>query len=207
MSAIAPSRPLSHYFCERFLLPAVCMNHTFIVSEIISRSGIDINIRSNHGQSPLSLAAERGHKDIVTLLLSHPSIDVNGQDTDGQTALGWAVFNGHVETVSELLQNSHVRTDIADVDGMTPLSWAMAKRRAVILVLLLERLGIYPNQESLKTIQEICGSGAGANVAYALEDKWPQEYYPPQQSCAVCRGGRCTSFWGKCTTGSLQYLL
>ena len=89
---------------------------------------------------------------MVILLSSHPSIDVNTQDTDGHTALSWAVFKGHIEVVAVLLQNPDVRTDIADMDGMTPLSWAIAKRRDVILVLLFERLGIYPIPESFNKL-------------------------------------------------------
>jgi ankyrin repeat protein len=146
MTTTDPSRPLSRYFCESFLLRAVCQNHVFVVAEILKRSDININIRSNHGQTALSLAAERGHIDIVTLLLRKPSIDVNARDADGQTALGWAVFNEHIEIVSTLLQNPDVRTDIADIDGMTPLSWAIAKGSAFILVLLFERLGIPPTK-------------------------------------------------------------
>ena len=93
------SRPLSHYFCQRFLPPAVCQNHIFVVTEILKRSDIEINIRANRGQTALSLAAERGHADIVTLLLQSHSIDINAQDIDGRTALGWAVFNDHIEIV------------------------------------------------------------------------------------------------------------
>jgi ankyrin repeat protein len=142
------SRPLSRVFCDRFLLSAVNLHQTFIVSEIVARGDIDIdiNVRSNYGQTALSIAAERGYIDIVTLLLSHPSIDVNAQDLDRQTALGWAIYNGRDQVVALLLQDPSVRTDMMDIDGMTPWTWAIEKRRRIILVLLFKRLGIDPDQ-------------------------------------------------------------
>jgi ankyrin repeat protein len=77
------SRLLTRSFCNRFLLSAVSLHQTFIVAEILNRGEVDIDIRSNYGQTALSLAAERGYTDIVTLLLSHPAVDVNAQDSDG----------------------------------------------------------------------------------------------------------------------------
>ena len=141
-TALDPSKPLSRSFCQRFFLSAVRRNHTFVVAEILRRGDIDVNFRSKHGQTALSLAAERGYVDIISLLLWHHSVDVNAQDTDGQTALGWAVFKGHIKAVSTLLENTDVRIDTADVDGMTPVCWAVAKKRDYIVGLLFERLGI-----------------------------------------------------------------
>lgn len=79
------NRPLSKDSCERIFLLAARMGHTFVLAEILSRSNININIRSKYGQTALSLAAERGYAEIVTLLLAREDIDVNAQDSDEQT--------------------------------------------------------------------------------------------------------------------------
>ena len=200
MTPIDMPKLLSQSFCQRFLLPAVCQNHTFVVAEILKRSNIDTNIRSNHGQTALSLAAERGYVDIVTLLLQNPSTDVNAQDSDGQTALGWAVFNEHVEIVFTLLQYPEVRIDIADIDGMTPLSWAIAGDCTVILVLLFRRLGVNPDDELLETL--LRGSMKVVPVERSLhfnavEGRWHQRYNLSLQSHPICRGEQCACFSGK----------
>jgi ankyrin repeat protein len=103
---------------------------------------VDLNLKTDRGQTALSLAAEKGHSEIVEMLLTRHDVDVNTQDLDGQTPLGWAVFNGHATVVADLLLNPEVRLDIRDVEGRTPLSRAIINRRDLILGLLLDRLGL-----------------------------------------------------------------
>ncbi len=158
---------------------------------------IDINVRSNYGQTALFLAAERGYVDIVTLLLSHPSVDVSAQDHDLQTALGCAIFNGRIEVVALLLQDPSVRTDMMDVDGMTPWTWAIQKRRSIILSLLFESLGIDPNQAWVKR----CLRGSSdveppkAVLFWDTRDTvapaWLQLPGQLLQTRRACGGGRC----------------
>ena len=199
MTAMATdtARLLSKCFCERFLLPAVCMGHAFVVAEILKRSQIDINGKTNYGQTALSLAAERGYTSIVTLLLARKSIDVNVQDIDGQTAIGWASFNGQAGVVSTLLKHPNIRIDLPDTDGMTPLSWAIAEKHNVIVVLLFEKLGIYPSPEfldmALGTSSEV--EPAESSLINALEARSQLCYSCQVQSLLECGDmqSRCLS--------------
>ncbi|PKK43480.1 hypothetical protein CI102_13756, partial [Trichoderma harzianum] len=56
------------------------------------------NIKDHDGRTPLSRAAEKGHRAAVSLLIERDA-DVNLADRDGRTPLWVAVENGHEEVV------------------------------------------------------------------------------------------------------------
>ena len=113
---------------------------------------MDLNLRTGHSQTALSLAAKNGHGEVVEMLSSQHEVDVNTQDQDGQTPLGWAVVNGHATVVASLVHNPNVRLDIQDIEGRTPLSWAIINRQELILGILLERLGLCCDRGSRKAL-------------------------------------------------------
>ena len=63
----------------------------------------DINVQTVKGDTPLMLAASRGHKDIVQVLLSNNAKDMTNQD--GDTALDLAKKHGHKSVVQILASN------------------------------------------------------------------------------------------------------
>jgi ankyrin repeat protein len=127
---------------KNLLLVATELGHTFIVAALVNRSDVNLNIKTNFGQTALSLAVENGHFEIALLLLMQKSTDVNAQDLDGQTPLGWAAYHGHLDIVKAIVSRTDTRIDIRDIDGRTPLSWAVEKRHVAIVRILLDRLGI-----------------------------------------------------------------
>ena len=68
--------------------------------------GIDVNAKSNDGNTALMQAAQEVHTDVVRELVKDPGIDVNVKDSDGGTALIVAATNGHTKVVRTLLKAS-----------------------------------------------------------------------------------------------------
>ncbi|KAK4118021.1 ankyrin, partial [Parathielavia appendiculata] len=64
---------------------------------------VDVNVRDNDGQTPLSWAAGNGHEAVVKLLLGTGQVDVNAEDNNGWTPLTRAAEKGHEAVVRLLL--------------------------------------------------------------------------------------------------------
>ena len=62
---------------------------------LLARCDVEVNARSNSGQTPLMIAAQEGRKDSVCLLPGHPEVDVRAEDNERQTALEWAKKGKH----------------------------------------------------------------------------------------------------------------
>ena len=59
------------------------------VIEAMVKSGksFDLDLKTDSGQTPLSLAAKAGHEAIVRLLIQRDDIEINSRDSEGQTPL------------------------------------------------------------------------------------------------------------------------
>ncbi|KAJ3109576.1 Ankyrin repeat and death domain-containing protein 1A [Phlyctochytrium bullatum] len=146
-----------------------------------------LEARTLYGQTPLILAAARGHTGVVTLLLSQGA-RIDARETDhrgeefGLSALDRASFHGHHETVSFLLKHSAVDPNAAARPSlMAPLHWA-ADHPKVMRELLIggarvnlrDRAGKTPlhfaaDFESVEGIQVLVLEG-GADLAAQDED-------------------------------------
>ncbi|KAK4448704.1 hypothetical protein QBC34DRAFT_495090 [Podospora aff. communis PSN243] len=62
-----------------------------------------INSTTRNGDTPLMIAAERGHVDFVRVLLANPATMINETDVDGNTALCRAVYDGQLAAAQTLL--------------------------------------------------------------------------------------------------------
>ncbi|KFX86530.1 hypothetical protein O988_09522, partial [Pseudogymnoascus sp. VKM F-3808] len=89
--------------------------------------------------TPLSWAAQKGHKSIVKLLMEKGA-EVDTKDTKyGLTPLSWAALSGH-GTVVELLMEKGADVVAEDRDfGQTPLFWALENGHEAVVKLLLEK--------------------------------------------------------------------
>ncbi|RYP39319.1 hypothetical protein DL768_010725 [Monosporascus sp. mg162] len=92
---------------------------------------------AHRGQTPLSWAAEEGHREIVQLLLDKGA-EIDAKDNDGRTPLWWAARNGHKEIVLLLLEKG-AEIDAKGNISRTPLSWAAGKGHKEIVQLLLDK--------------------------------------------------------------------
>ena len=110
-----------------------------IVRELLSRPGLDVNLATEDGGTPLFYAAQRGCVEVIKLLLAAPGINVNLATDEGVTPLYIAAQEGHVEVVRLLLAAPGINVNTATLDvGAAPLITAATKGREEIVRLLLD---------------------------------------------------------------------
>ena len=103
--------------------------------ELLKDPDVDLNLKDEGGQTPISLAAEKGHLKVVELLVGR-SADVNASDDFSQTPLHWAGYSGNIEAV-RLLIEAGANVNAKDRNGATPISWVAEKGHTDIVNLLL----------------------------------------------------------------------
>ena len=72
--------------------------------ELFIKSGADLNIQTDYGQTALHWASIHGHKEITKLLIKTGGVDLNIQNNFNETALHYASMNGHKEIVELLIK-------------------------------------------------------------------------------------------------------
>ncbi|GLB05653.1 hypothetical protein AtubIFM57258_000942 [Aspergillus tubingensis] len=118
------------------------------VQTLLQDKDMDLNYRSTHGRSALSLAAEYGTIDVLEILLkqswSFPFvlrttrwIDVNEVDNSGLSPLAHAAYNGNESIVSLLLSKRGIRPDVRAFSGRTPFGYAAGRGHLNIIKMLL----------------------------------------------------------------------
>ena len=85
-------------------------------------AGVDVNVCSSNGWTPLIYAALRPQPDVVEVLLQSGA-EVDAQADDGSTALIKATLWNHSEIVALLLRYG-AQAAIQDADGWT--AWQIA---------------------------------------------------------------------------------
>jgi ankyrin repeat protein len=75
------------YTALHFAASAKCSG---VIRLLLAQRDVEVNARSNNGQTPLMIAAQKGRKDSVCVLLEHAEVDVRAEDDERQTALEWA---------------------------------------------------------------------------------------------------------------------
>ena len=109
----------------------------------VGRAVLNRTVRADqtdaYGQTPLSIAAGKGHGILVELLLGRDDVDVNHIDSRGDTPLCSAARWGHEVVVKLLLNREDVDVNYKDISGDTPLSLAAAKGYEVVVEVLMNR--------------------------------------------------------------------
>ncbi|XP_071084414.1 ankyrin repeat domain-containing protein 50-like isoform X2 [Haliotis cracherodii] len=102
---------------------------------VLSLHVVDINSRGGRSQTPVMMAAWRGHRDVVELLVSEGA-DVSLVDEDGNNTLHWACIGGDVETVKCVLSLNVVDIDARNNDGRTAADMARDEGHQEVVKLL-----------------------------------------------------------------------
>jgi hypothetical protein len=116
---------------------AAWKGHEAVVKLLLATGKVDVDSKSDSGQTPLSLAADGGHEAVVKLLLATGKVEVDSKDKYGWTPLSWAAYNGHEAVVKVLLATSQVDIDSKSKSGQTPLSLAADRGHEAVVKLLL----------------------------------------------------------------------
>lgn len=114
------------------LMDAINDGDTIEEIGVLLDSETSVDRRDNRGQTPLMVAAWRGHTEIIKFLLSNKA-DVNARDSGGTTPL----MLSHHEEVVKLLISSGADVNIATSWGSTALSDAAKEGKDKIVELLL----------------------------------------------------------------------
>lgn len=117
------------------LLDVVAKGSIADVMELLA-AGVDVNVKSSIGQSPLYLAAAKGSHQIMTLLLDRGAT-VDDAALDGTTAL-YAACENNRELAVKLLLKHKARADAAALNGMQPIHAAAKKGHVAIVNVLLQ---------------------------------------------------------------------
>ena len=128
-----------------FLCLAAYEGRAAVVRELLSRPGIDVNLATAGGETPLYFAAQEGHVEIVELLLGVRAINVNLQNMRGVIPLSAAAHQGYEEVVKLLLAVKDVSVNVRGPDGATALFYAAQEGYPGIAKLLLAVPGIDVN--------------------------------------------------------------
>jgi len=112
-------------------------NDDIELANLLIEKGADVNAKDDiFGDTPLSMAAEKGNKEIVKLLIEKGAkIDVR---IDRDPILIWAIKNDDIE-LAKLLIDRDANVNVQDNYGNTPLSMAAEKGNKEIVKLLIEK--------------------------------------------------------------------
>ncbi len=100
-------------------------------------NGANAQSRDGSGETAMTIAASRGHRDGLVVLLAYRA-DINVQNENGETPLIKAVQNRQEPIVRQLLE-AGARIDIADnVTGYTALEHAERDKRAIRIIAMLK---------------------------------------------------------------------
>jgi ankyrin repeat protein len=110
---------------------------TRLQSSLLLKRGADVESEYEASRTPLSYAAERGHKAVVELLLEDGA-DIGSKDDEGQTSLFWSSRyrrDAVVELFLEKGADSVQRQQWPDIVIVDRVVWIWDNRRAVKLLL------------------------------------------------------------------------
>ena len=98
MACSQPVKPVKTE--DAALIAAARTGHSGTARDMLT-SGANVNVRDEHGNTPLIEAARNGHDDVVRTLLA-AGADPKITNDDGQTALTLARLGGHEDVAAAL---------------------------------------------------------------------------------------------------------
>ena len=129
-SRSAPSRLIGVHLAAYFGLTGMIM--------ALLENRDHLNVKDGSGRTPLSWAAENGHKAVVELLIEKGAEIESKDDVFGQTSLSLAVKNRH-EAVVKLLIEKGAELEAKDYGDQTPLLLAAKRGSEAVVKLLIEK--------------------------------------------------------------------
>lgn len=147
------------------LLSAARRGDAQLISLLIA-AGANVNKTDKDGETPLNLAAGKGHAECVRTLLAAPGIDVNKVSNNGKTPLTKAAGKGHAECLNLLLAAPGINVNEEKQNGEIPLFEAAINGRTKCLRLLLAAPGIDVNIKNSKGSTPLSWAAEHGHVEY-----------------------------------------
>ncbi|KAK0432044.1 hypothetical protein EV421DRAFT_1911347 [Armillaria borealis] len=118
---------------------AVWGGYSGVVRILLAQPGIEATMWDENYESPLMVAAGRGHSDIVRMLLEREDINLDAPSfVTQQTSLRYAADTGHEHIVEMLLKTDRVDVSSKDWHGFTALAGAAKEGKMQAVKVLLE---------------------------------------------------------------------
>ena len=99
---------------------AVENDDTELFEKLVHHEGIQFDLRTNIGKSPLHYAAAKGNLDMVKFLAVNGRCDVNAATNSGLTPIHYAAESRHIDVVNYLLTVDGIDPAKRDVSGLLP---------------------------------------------------------------------------------------
>lgn len=116
------------------LFQATQISNPMIITKILAKQGVVVNVRTQNGTTPLIRAAKKNNLKAVKLLLKNGA-DINAENSKG-SALIHAVKQEHVDIVKFLIKKNADLDSFDKFKKMTALDWAQVKRNKEIIEVL-----------------------------------------------------------------------
>ena len=116
-----------HYSCR--------YGHVDLARTLVNHKA-NVNVKTDSGDTPLTLAARHGHNNVVHVLLSDSQCLVDAKGQDGYTALHYSCGYGHVDIVWTLVKHK-ANVNAKTKRGETPLTLATRNKHDNVVHALL----------------------------------------------------------------------
>ncbi len=86
------------------------------IAELLIAKGVDVNAKSEGGETPLLYAVAEGQEEVVDLLIA-AGTDVNTKDGVGDTSLDWAIQFKQTKTADLLRKHGGKTSEELKAEG------------------------------------------------------------------------------------------
>ena len=153
------------------LIGACEHKNTDVALALLERTGIEVDLANNNGETALHQASEKGMLAVVKRLIEKDA-DVNKQNDYGNTALMKACIVNHAYVALALLEHPDIRVDLVTNSGYTALHQASEKGMLAVVEKLIEkRADVNKQTEYGDTALIIACEYKHADVAFALLER------------------------------------
>ncbi|OAA53440.1 Ankyrin repeat-containing domain protein [Akanthomyces lecanii RCEF 1005] len=148
-----------------------------MLSFLIQKCQVDVNVESKGGQTPLLLAARNKHREWFDMLARCERVELNKADRDGYTALYYAVGRDDKSLVKKLLDrgakvDQEVKGDL--LEKTSPLALAVRSELDKFMMLGPKESGdedVKPKRDRLEMFRLLHDRGGNIKSKYAEKGK------------------------------------
>ena len=165
------------------------------VRKLLKGGKYDVSCVNCIEQTPLHLAAAKGHLNVVRVLISEFKADVNGMG-NGDTPLHWAASGGHLDVVRVLISEFLADPNTRDGNGDTPLHVAAAKGHlGVVSVLISEfKVDVNTHTDSGETPLHWAANNGHLDMVRVLISEFKADV--SAQTCSGSTPVHLAAYWG-----------